>query len=133
VFDTAPAYGAGEAERRLGRALATLQRDRLVICSKVGFGSHGLRGRSRDFSPDGVESSLRESLARLGVEGLDILFLHGADPSELTPASDDAPGRLASGWRFPEAWGGWPWRRAGRGASDRSFGGADGAGASVSV
>lgn len=86
VFDTAPSYGAGEAERRLGRALATLQRDRLVICSKVGFCSHGLKGRRRDFSPDGVEASVRASLARLRVEGLDILFLHGADPGELTPA-----------------------------------------------
>ena len=84
VFDTAPAYGNGEAERRLGAALKRLDRDRLFLSTKAGLFSHGLAGRRRDFSSDAVEASVRKSLTRLGVEGVDLLFLHGPDPSELS-------------------------------------------------
>jgi D-threo-aldose 1-dehydrogenase len=86
VFDTAPAYGAGESERRLGDALKTLDRDQVFVSTKAGLSSYGLAGRRRDFSPDAIENSLRESLARLQVGGVDALFLHGAAPEELTPA-----------------------------------------------
>lgn len=86
VFDTAPAYGNGEAERRLGLALKRLGRDSVQVMTKVGLFSHGLAGRRRDFSLTAVEASLSSSLARLDVEGVDYLFLHGPDPSELTPA-----------------------------------------------
>lgn len=86
VFDTAPAYGAGEAERRLGRALRDLPRGEVFVCTKAGIASEGVSGRLRDFSPAGVEASLRASLSRLGVEGVDALFLHGPDPYELTGA-----------------------------------------------
>lgn len=86
LFDTAPAYGNGEAERRLGQALTGLDRDRLVIATKAGLFSHGLSGRRRDFSPDAIEASVTASLARLRVEGVDLVFLHGPDPGELTPA-----------------------------------------------
>lgn len=91
VFDTAPAYGNGEAERRLGSALKRLDRDRLHVMTKAGLTSHGLAGRRRDFSPDAIESSVHDSLTRLGVDGVDTLFLHGPDPAELTP---DLFGRL---------------------------------------
>jgi D-threo-aldose 1-dehydrogenase len=86
VFDTAPAYGNGEAERRLGAALSQLDRDQMVISTKAGLFSFGLNGRRRDFSPDAIEASVRASLARLQVSGVDLLFLHGPDPAELTPA-----------------------------------------------
>ena len=86
VFDTAPAYGAGEAERRLGRALAALPRDEVFLSTKAGLFSFGLRGRRRDFSPDAIEASVRASLQRLGVDGVDALFLHGPAPGELTGA-----------------------------------------------
>ncbi|MGX6648939.1 aldo/keto reductase [Maricaulaceae bacterium MS644] len=86
VFDTAPAYGAGEAERRLGAAVAALGRDRVFITTKAGLFSSGLSGRRRDFSPDAVEASVLASLDRLGVAGVDMLFLHGAGAHELTPA-----------------------------------------------
>ncbi len=86
VFDTAPAYGAGEAERRLGRALRELPRDQVFVCTKAGIASSGVARRSRDFSPAAIETSLRASLSRLDVEGVDALFLHGPDPSELTDA-----------------------------------------------
>ena len=93
VFDTAPAYGAGEAERRLGRALRGLPRGEVFVCTKAGIASEGVSERLRDFSPDGIETSVRASLSRLGVEGVDALFLHGPDPYELT---DDLFDRLAA-------------------------------------
>lgn len=83
-FDTAPAYGNGEAERRLGRAIARHGRDQFVLSTKVGLTSSGLNRRRRDFSPDSVESSLTASLGRLGVEGVERVYLHGPDPTELT-------------------------------------------------
>ncbi len=86
VFDTAPAYGAGEAERRLGRALRSLPRGEVFLSTKAGVSSFGVRGRRRDLSPDAIEASVRASLERLGVEGVDALFLHGPAPGELTPA-----------------------------------------------
>ncbi len=86
VFDTAPAYGTGEAERRLGRALMGLDRDSICVSTKAGLSSSGLAGRHRDFTPDGIEASVRASLDRLQLDGVDILFLHGADLDELTEA-----------------------------------------------
>lgn len=86
VFDTAPAYGAGQAETRLGQALLRLDRDQLFLSTKAGLSSHGLAGRRRDFSPAGIERSVTDSLRRLRVEGVDALFLHGAAGEELTPA-----------------------------------------------
>lgn len=93
VFDTAPAYGTGEAERRLGRALLDLPRDQVFVCTKAGITSTSFARRSRDFSPAGIETSVRASLSRLGVEGVDALFLHGPDPYELT---DELFARLAA-------------------------------------
>ncbi|MGJ3230900.1 MAG: aldo/keto reductase [Oceanicaulis sp.] len=89
VFDTAPAYGNGEGERRLGQAVAALGRERVFLTTKAGLFSSGLARRRRDFTPDAIEASLVASLRRLGVAGVDILFLHGADAQELTPALFD--------------------------------------------
>lgn len=86
VFDTAPAYGAGEAEKRLGHALRALPRDEVFITTKAGLTSTGLARRIRDFSPVAIEASLIASLSRLGLEGVDGLILHGPDPAELTDA-----------------------------------------------
>lgn len=86
VFDTAPAYGDGEAERRLGQAIKTLDRDALTLSTKAGLLGSGFARNDRDFSPEAIERSLTGSLSRLGVEGVDYLFLHGPDPSEWTSA-----------------------------------------------
>lgn len=83
LFDTAPSYGEGEAERRLGRAMMGLPRLECIISTKVGVLSSGAR-RVRDFSPDGVRRSLDKSLKRLQMRSVDWLFLHGPDPKELT-------------------------------------------------
>ena len=93
-FDTAPHYGAGRSERRIGEFLRTQQRDQWVISTKVGrliepatpaaaddFGFVGEQPTTRifDFSAAGVRRSLDASLQRLGVESVDIAFLHDPD------------------------------------------------------
>ena len=100
AFDTAPAYGAGEAERRLGEAARRMGRDRLHLSTKAGLISYGLMGRRRDFRPDGIEASVLTSLDRLGVEGVDTLFLHGAAPEDWTPALLERLGDLKAAGAF---------------------------------
>src|SRR5882757_3536977 len=84
VFDTAPHYGLGLSERRLGRALASRPRDEYVLSTKVGrllIASPETRGqkdphfevpadwrRVWDFSRDGIRRSVDESLERLGLD-----------------------------------------------------------------
>lgn len=95
IFDTAPAYGDGMAERRLGRAVAG--RD-AFISTKAGLYASGLRRRIRDFSPDRIEQSAEASLERLQ-RPIDLLWLHGAAPEELTPALIDRLARMQADGR----------------------------------
>ena len=94
-FDTAPHYGLGLSERRLGAALAGRPRSAYVLSTKVGrllepldpAGEHDDEGfdvpathrRVWDFSRDGVLRSLEESLQRLGLDTVDIVYLHDPD------------------------------------------------------
>ena len=93
-FDTAPLYGFGLAERRLGSFLRRQSRDSFVISTKVGrlLRSPGgvpadddhYKGTPRerpvfDFSYDGVMRSVDESLTRLGLDRVDILLVHDPD------------------------------------------------------
>ena len=86
-FDTAPIYGLGRSERRIGRALAGIPRDQFVICTKVGRLLEPRNVGSAftepdivfDWSRDGVMRSLDESLRRLGMDRVDIALLHGPD------------------------------------------------------
>ncbi|WP_426592447.1 aldo/keto reductase [Cellulomonas sp. McL0617] len=96
-FDTAPHYGLGLSERRLGAALRDRPRDELVLSTKVGrlldpspqtagqrdpdgFDVPADHVRRWDFSRDGVLRSLESSLARTGLDRVDIVYLH--DPDE---------------------------------------------------
>jgi D-threo-aldose 1-dehydrogenase len=93
-FDTAPHYGAGLSERRLGRALAGIARESVSIATKVGRqivdadgdvvarGSVGVR-TTMDLTGDGVFRSLDSSLARLGTDRIDVLYLHDPDDVDL--------------------------------------------------
>ncbi len=95
-FDTAPHYGVGLSERRLGAALARRPRDEFVVSTKVGrllvpdpegasrrdtdgFDVPGAWRRVRDYSRDGVLRSLRESQDRLGLRRIDIALVHDPD------------------------------------------------------
>jgi D-threo-aldose 1-dehydrogenase len=95
-FDTAPHYGLGLAERRLGRALQGRPREAYVLSTKVGrrldpvgdpSGDDRANGfvvpathvRRWDFSADGVRRSLEESLGRMGLDRVDVVLVHDAD------------------------------------------------------
>ena len=95
TFDTAPHYGLGLSERRLGDALRHRPRHEYVISTKVGrllepaaepfgrdpegFAVPAAARRVFDFSADGVRRSLADSLSRLGLEQVDIALIHDPD------------------------------------------------------
>jgi D-threo-aldose 1-dehydrogenase len=109
AFDTAPHYGVGLSEQRLGSFLAGQPRDEYVLSTKVGrllvpadgdvSGAEGFYGtpqlrRIRDYSRDGVLAALEASLRRLGTDRIDIALIH--DPDEhLEQALDGAYPALA--------------------------------------
>lgn len=71
-IDTAPAYGSGQSEEYLGRALSG-RRDQVVICTKFG---HWGDGSAPDYSADRIEESVERSLRRLRTDYLDVLLIH---------------------------------------------------------
>jgi D-threo-aldose 1-dehydrogenase len=95
TFDTAPHYGLGLSERRLGGALAGRPRAEYVLSTKVGrllepvaephgtdtegFAVPAHSRRVFDFSADGVRRSLEASLVRLGLDRIDIALIHDPD------------------------------------------------------
>jgi D-threo-aldose 1-dehydrogenase len=93
-FDTAPLYGFGLAERRLGSFLRRQPRESYVISTKVGRLLRAPAGAPADdphykgtpaarpqfdFSHDGVMRSVEESLGRLGLDRVDVLLVHDPD------------------------------------------------------
>ena len=83
LFDTAPGYSRGEAEPRLGRALKGRNLDGLVIATKAGTRFEGGR-MVRDMTLPAITASVERSLARLGLETLPLVQLHGPGLEELT-------------------------------------------------
>ncbi|MEU3187952.1 aldo/keto reductase [Streptomyces sp. NPDC006923] len=102
-FDTAPHYGLGLSEWRLGEALRTRRRSDYTLSTKVGrllepvpgaetvpvgddlangFAVPATHRRVWDFSADGVRRSIDESLGRLGLDHIDIVYLHDPDSHE---------------------------------------------------
>lgn len=106
-YDTAPHYGLGLSERRLGAALAHRPRADFTVSTKVGrllephpapTGSDLAAGgfavpdtliRRPDYSRDGVLRSLQGSLTRLGLDRVDIVYVHDPD-DHLDAALDQA-------------------------------------------
>jgi D-threo-aldose 1-dehydrogenase len=86
LFDSAPFYGLGESETRLGRALTAIGRDEVVVATKAGRSlvpSPDPGGGTQavfDFSRDATLRSLESSLDRLGLDRVDIVHIH--DPEE---------------------------------------------------
>jgi aryl-alcohol dehydrogenase-like predicted oxidoreductase len=70
-FDTADAYGAGQAEQFLGKALQNVARNSLQICTKFGN-----RATGQDFSAAWLFEAVDASLRRLQTDYLDVLLLH---------------------------------------------------------
>ncbi|MBI3429293.1 MAG: aldo/keto reductase [Actinobacteria bacterium] len=92
-IDTAPHYGKGTSERRLARALAGVPRNSYVLSTKVGrllvpsanghdeffANSDPNVERVFDFSAQGLERSLEESLKRLNQDYVEIVLIHDPD------------------------------------------------------
>jgi 1-deoxyxylulose-5-phosphate synthase len=92
-FDTGPSYSGGNAEPRLGRALASLpNKNDLVVATKVGTRLGRWSRPYKDWSPAGVRDSVEDSLRRLKLDAIALLQLHGPDVSDLT---EDLLGALA--------------------------------------
>lgn len=108
-FDTAPHYGLGLSERRLGSALRKRPRQEYVLSTKVGrllvpasTGDHDDRDqegfdvpaeltRVRDYSAAGVRRSLDESRERLGLDSIDIALVHDPDDHLRQAAEESIP------------------------------------------
>ncbi|WP_433664853.1 aldo/keto reductase [Nocardia sp. CA-128927] len=104
AFDTAPHYGAGLSEERLGRFLRS--RSEYTLSTKVGrllyddpFASDGThdfygapkRSRRRDYSAVGVRRSLEDSLERLGLDRVDLLLIHDPDDHQDETLAEAVP------------------------------------------
>ena len=94
-YDTSPWYGLGLAERRLGSFLHKQTRSEYVLSSKVGKLLTASRDNNAkayfpftsspnnlryDYTADGVKRSIEDSLQRLGVDALDVVFVHDLSP-----------------------------------------------------
>lgn len=80
-LDTAEIYGPYTNEEVLGRFLREISRDSLVIATKFGFKlDEPNQARSPDSSPANVRRACDGSLARLGVEVIDLFYQHRVDP-----------------------------------------------------
>ena len=79
LFDTAMSYGQGHNETLLGRALRTVPRDAVQIATKFGIrrDDDGVR---LDAHPDRIAGWCEDSLRRLGVDHIDLYYLHRVDP-----------------------------------------------------
>ncbi|WP_031482480.1 aldo/keto reductase [Streptomyces bicolor] len=94
-YDTAPHYGLGLSERRLGAALREHPREEYTVSTKVGrrlepstgggddmangFAVPATHRRVWDFTEDGIRRTLDASLERLGLDRVDIVYLHDPD------------------------------------------------------
>ena len=109
AFDTAPHYGVGLSERRIGDFLADRPRPEFIVSTKVGrrlvpasspvdgvdgFYDTPALSRVRDYTADGVRRCLEDSLRRLRLDRVDIALIH--DPDDfMTQALDSAYPALA--------------------------------------
>jgi D-threo-aldose 1-dehydrogenase len=104
--DTAPFYGAGAAERRVGDALRDKPRDEWVLSTKAGRLLKPCRGQEAstdgrlaplpftvayDYSYDGIMRSVEDSYQRLGLDKIDILYVHDIGAYQ---HKDAAPGHM---------------------------------------
>src|SRR6202040_3590291 len=117
-YDMAPWYGLGLAERRYGNFLHNKQRSEYVISSKVGKllkASKTARNRELfpfspspndvifDYKAAATRRSVEDSLQRLGIDSLDVVFVHDISPdNKLLPTSWQEQFEMAAKGAFPE-------------------------------
>jgi aryl-alcohol dehydrogenase-like predicted oxidoreductase len=88
-FDAAINYRHQQSERDMGTALRQLQRDEIVVCTKAGFLTPGavpdfltaedVAGNMHSMAPDFLEDQIERSLANLGVDTIDVFYLHNPE------------------------------------------------------
>lgn len=110
-FDTAPGYGNGRAEHLLAQTIRDVGRDRLVISTKFGYDvkrdpgeEGGHRERQQNFSPAAIREELDESLARLGVDCIDLYQAHNLKLPQFDDEMFDTLDRLREQGKI-RAWG----------------------------
>ena len=146
-YDVSPHYGAGLAEQRFGRLLSGKPRDEYVLSTKVGrllqpasqpenakpFVDELPNKRVPDYSADGARRSIEDSLERMGVDRLDVVFIHDVSEDQWGPqwreyfqqAMNGAAKALTQlrdegvirGWGLGSTWSShaaWLWSRATR-------------------
>ncbi len=84
-FDTAPNYGFGTGEERLGKALKHIDRSKIVINTKFGHTDTGITNYNSDY----IRESLEGSLKRLQVEYVDSLIIHNPPTEYLDGNKND--------------------------------------------
>jgi aryl-alcohol dehydrogenase-like predicted oxidoreductase len=89
VFDTANVYNEGESERILGRALSR-DRDRVFVATKVGLNRVG--GKPEGLGRDAIARAIDGSLKRLGMDRVDVYYLHV--PDHATALEESVEGML---------------------------------------
>jgi D-threo-aldose 1-dehydrogenase len=121
LFDTAPWYGHGLSEHRVGRGLRQVERERVIVSTKVGrvyrrpgnlqafstgIWAGGLHFELRfDYSGAGILRSYEDSLLRLGLNRVDCLVIHDLESTYHTAVELDRHRAAleASGWAALEA------------------------------
>ena len=117
-YDMAPWYGLGLAERRFGNVLHNKNRSEFVLSSKVGkLLKASKTAKSKEYFPfspspndvvydytaSGVRRSIEDSLQRLGIDSLDIAFVHDISPdNKYLPSSWQEQFEIARTGAFPE-------------------------------
>jgi len=86
-IDVSPFYGLTKAETVLGKALKTVKRDRYILATKVG--RYGAEQKDFDFSAKRVTASVDESLARMGVDFVDLIQVHDMEFGDLDQVANE--------------------------------------------
>lgn len=94
-WDTADLYGRGANEALLARVLKS-ERSRVQLATKCGIVGYKTDGLEVNGRPDYIKASCKESLKRLGVEDVDLLYLHRVDPQVPIEESVGAMGELVT-------------------------------------
>ncbi len=93
LFDTAPIYGSGRSEEVVGRALQGV-RGEVFLATKCGPVEPRPGLVRMDFSPEGIQAQVEESLRRLRTDWIDLLQLHWPDPAWPIEGAIDAMDRV---------------------------------------
>jgi D-threo-aldose 1-dehydrogenase len=115
-FDTAPLYGVGKSERRLGAGLRDIPRQNVTISTKVGRvlqDDDGTNAPTFEYTPQAVHQSLEGSYQRTGLDRFDIVHVHdperhveaaiaGAFPTLRTLQASGEVGAVSCGTNYSE-------------------------------